>query len=585
MLTSAAVWSLSLAAAAKIARVLLAIFLTLLDRFFFSFFTTRDPPVKRVAVIGGGIAGFGAAWALARSGVEVTLLEAADEVGGNAKTIAWPDGKVTGLSVLAWPAVYFRNYKALLRALGIETPVELPFYIRRADGEAFAHGRATRISLGGVGDLRRWSYLVAFVRRTNAFFAGKGALLSLYHMSLLNPLNAVPLRVACALVISSGFYHDLIVPLYASSLPLDRSRDDAAGDRADHRRPDLDARRPLHGVGGKASSRDVFSRMAADTACIGALKVRAGRRVGFAFRDPADGRWALTCIGAEPEFFSGFDRVVFAGRARGGRRAAEYVGVDRRAAPPAFGRLLRRAGVRQGSRAHSDASVLPADPVPTCYGATRITLRSSAAAAAKGGRYENTFILSSWYPAVQSDDDGDGGDGDDGREGRLSSSLDVRPPPMARLVTYDCRHPERLKGVVGEVRNEWNHPVLSPLNLRSSRCSSASSRAAAAPTTPARCRRPATATTCRCARASPPPPPSARTTRSPPTPTPPPILRGSAGSWACERRRVSAAPKLLYAFLKPCVQRSHPSDERRLDVDGEEGAAALGPSPPPAARQ
>ena len=85
-------------------------------------------------------------------------------------------------------------------------------------GEAFAHARDAHLSRRYAGDLRRWSYLVAFVRRVNAFFAGKGAPLSLYHMSLLNPLNAVPLRLACALFgISAGFYHDLIVPLYASS--------------------------------------------------------------------------------------------------------------------------------------------------------------------------------------------------------------------------------------------------------------------------------------------------------------------------------------------------------------------------------
>ena len=61
------------------------------------------------------------------------------------------------------------------------------------------------------------------MRRTNAFFAGRAR--SLYHMSPLNPLNAVPLRLACALFgISSGFYHDLIVPLYASSFyrPISR---------------------------------------------------------------------------------------------------------------------------------------------------------------------------------------------------------------------------------------------------------------------------------------------------------------------------------------------------------------------------
>ena len=109
---------------------------------------------------------------------------------------------------------------------------------------------------------------------------------------------------------------------------------------------------------------------------------------------------------------------------------------------------------------HSDASVLPADLRADLLRSYANYIEEFGGGGGAARRYENTFILSSWYPAVQSDGDGSDGDG----EGRLSGS-DVRPPPMARLVTYDCRHPERLKGVVGEVRNEWNHPVLSPLNL------------------------------------------------------------------------------------------------------------------------
>ena len=237
----------------------------------------------------------------------------------------------------------------------------------------------------------RWSYLVAFVRRTNAFFAGKGAPLSLYHMSLLNPLNAVPLRLACAPSgISAGFYHDLIVPLYASSF---LSTDLAMTPLVIV--PIIDDLISTHAVPSmeswKASSRDVFSRMAADTACIGALKVRAGRRVGFAFRDPADGRWALTCIGAEPVLLGVRSRGVRGGRARGGRRAAEYVGVDGRACS-AVGRLLRRAGVRQGSRALGRVGAAGRPPRRLAT-ELRTTLRSSAAAAAAAAVREHLHPL------------------------------------------------------------------------------------------------------------------------------------------------------------------------------------------------
>lgn len=53
---------------------------------------------QRVAVIGGGIAGCGAAWALRKSGHDVVLYEERDVLGGNAKTHTWdiPGKPITG---------------------------------------------------------------------------------------------------------------------------------------------------------------------------------------------------------------------------------------------------------------------------------------------------------------------------------------------------------------------------------------------------------------------------------------------------------------------------------------------------------
>lgn len=41
----------------------------------------------RIAVVGGGVSGLGAAWLLARGGLHVTLFERAAQAGGHAKTI------------------------------------------------------------------------------------------------------------------------------------------------------------------------------------------------------------------------------------------------------------------------------------------------------------------------------------------------------------------------------------------------------------------------------------------------------------------------------------------------------------------
>jgi NADPH-dependent 2,4-dienoyl-CoA reductase/sulfur reductase-like enzyme len=53
---------------------------------------------QRIAVVGGGIAGCGAAWALQKAGHEVVLYEERENLGGNAKTFQWdlPGKPITG---------------------------------------------------------------------------------------------------------------------------------------------------------------------------------------------------------------------------------------------------------------------------------------------------------------------------------------------------------------------------------------------------------------------------------------------------------------------------------------------------------
>ena len=86
-----------------------------------------------VAVIGGGIAGCGAAWALRRSGFRVTLYEARAEASGNARTFDWDfsahrpgaaeDERTVRscCSVTAWPSLFYKNYTCLLEELRVET--------------------------------------------------------------------------------------------------------------------------------------------------------------------------------------------------------------------------------------------------------------------------------------------------------------------------------------------------------------------------------------------------------------------------------------------------------------------------------
>ena len=207
--------------------------------------------------------------------------------------------------------------------------------------------------------------------------------------------------------------------------------------------------------------------MAADAACIGALKVRAGRRrQRLAI---TDGRWAITCIGAEPEF-SGFDRVVFAAGARAAADALPNTWAWTAA------RLLLRSVAYCGGRR------LPGNRALGRVGATRRPradlLRSCAGYVGIGGggdaaAVREHFILSSWYPAVQSDGD------DEGERPPVGIGCAAASISSARDVRY--RHPERLRRGPGRRVRNGGTIRCSRRSTCSSRSSSASSRAAAAP--------------------------------------------------------------------------------------------------------
>lgn len=57
--------------------------------------TIERPKAKRVAIIGSGCAGLGAAWALQSTDHEVHLFEKADRLGGHTNTQEWKHNGLT----------------------------------------------------------------------------------------------------------------------------------------------------------------------------------------------------------------------------------------------------------------------------------------------------------------------------------------------------------------------------------------------------------------------------------------------------------------------------------------------------------
>ncbi|CAF1191637.1 unnamed protein product [Rotaria sordida] len=203
--------------------LLLAIYTYIKSRLFGN--KKRQPPLhnrdSKIAIVGGGIGGVGAAYALLRSGyTNVTIYEKHDQLGGNAKTHIWQINNkniTTGLSVLAWPEI-FRNYMRLLNELNIKTTtVELPFFIdNKEENTIFAHGKQHINAQKYNNDLKRWISMINTIKYVSKFFHGKE--ISIYHFSFLNPFNYISIKFLSLLFgISNHFWNNIVVPMYAST--------------------------------------------------------------------------------------------------------------------------------------------------------------------------------------------------------------------------------------------------------------------------------------------------------------------------------------------------------------------------------
>ena len=176
---------------------------------------------EKVGVIGGGIAGVGAAWSLHRAGYEVELFERGPALGGNAKTFRWTvEGghAESPLLVVAWPQMYYHNYELLLGELGVGIePLPISYFVQTPEGH-FCQDGQTAVQKRFAREFRRWKKLVAFVTKVNAIFLPKNKHDSMYHFSYFNPMNLIPLYWLARLFgISNAFWDTIFVPIHCAS--------------------------------------------------------------------------------------------------------------------------------------------------------------------------------------------------------------------------------------------------------------------------------------------------------------------------------------------------------------------------------
>ena len=415
---------------------------------------------RRVAVIGGGIAGCGAAYALSASeGCDVVVYEARSALGGNASTFEWalPSGGSarTGLAVLAWPLRYFRNYTELLGRLGVATEeVTLPYYINStvegcegtfdqlgADENA---GTSRDLRLRFADDLRRWDAAVASVRWWNALTCGSRD--SMYKSSYLNPMNYVSLKTLATkgFGCSDAFWDVVVVSQHGATFLTPQLSSVPATIL-----PLIDDLIPLSRVpGGKdftmrswtRDSREVFAKMTA------ACRVKTGSRVLSATPATTAAGGHVHTVVDDAGGIEEVDAVVFACNASAAANILQGKSWVESA-------LLGGVSYTDDTDlswvkaiVHQDASVLRpsahSDQVRSKY-ATYVEV-SDGRDSVSPHHYEQTFVLGSWYPTVKHAD-------------------------ATMLVTHGLAEeagkqidPALVRGRVSHVRA---HPELTPMNL------------------------------------------------------------------------------------------------------------------------
>jgi predicted NAD/FAD-binding protein len=175
---------------------------------------------QKIAIVGGGVAGLGAAWALSRhpDRFDIRLFEANDRLGGNAITVDMPqdDGRSVcfDISVTACIPTVYHNYVQFMQEHGIPLVPTRFSYAVRYRGDLYAHDFNSRIRKELLPEIEKFQKLLRFLKAINVLSKTRSKLLG-----MLNPFNYVSMGTLLNLGrFSGGFRYKILKPLFVNFL-------------------------------------------------------------------------------------------------------------------------------------------------------------------------------------------------------------------------------------------------------------------------------------------------------------------------------------------------------------------------------
>ncbi|QLE70253.1 hypothetical protein FGW37_00255 [Streptomyces rectiverticillatus] len=387
---------------------------------------------ERIAIVGAGAAGLGAAWALSRhpDRFDVEVYEAAPTLGGNARTEDFPqrDGGTVpaDIAVTAFIPSVYHHYAELLRRLGIEAVTSRFSYAVHYGDDVYAHDLDTPLRRRLAGDIAAFRRLLRTVGRFNTLSKRPS-----FTTAVFNPFNYVTMRRTLDLWgISQEFRYKILKPLFVNFVLA--SGVFAMPASVFVRYMDFfDVEHSTPMVTWQGGTRAVYARLTEGFTD----RIRTGRPVTELFRRP-DGVRVRDANGVTERF----DQVILACNADHALAVLRPPGaLERRV----LGAVRYESGPHRDAVVHTDASLLPDDELDVS--ATRSTFVRHYGD--RPDNYEITYVMHNQQPW-----------GDGAASPRLVTYNARRQPDPDKVIS---RH--RFQHVVHDVRHTVLLHALMPL--------------------------------------------------------------------------------------------------------------------------